>query len=692
MGDNTSPSFPSSLSLPSSTLHLLPAPTRLMSDTAPPEGTALPTLSALDPDAPPSSAGRSSVGASGPDPPPQETTAIPEEIRARLDKVIYSELLTERVSTQIGVFTLLTRLKQSVASARDFSTFLKKRGALEDEHAQGLRKLSRAIGDAASRSENRQGTYSSSYKDIHRLNDRMADHGQQFAVSLAKMADDMAELATNVERVVDAEAHAEKAKAKYDSFAEQYDRVRTGDRQGGKFGLKGHKSAAQHEEDLLRKVQNADSDYSSKVQAAQEARRELVATGRPQAARAILQLIEECDSGLTLQQQKFAVFSEKLLLGQGLCVSPLRTSETNGALAPKSLSEVVRQVDNEKDLHEYILSHEGNAGAVASDEIKYVRHPTLGGSTSTAAPSQPSTQPKPQSTLPQSTLPQSTLPQSTLPQSFSQQNIASPVAQPSPSAGAKQAPYPTEAAPPSGPPPGQPPYPVSGPPPSDGPPPLGQMPGHVPMMMPPPKSNLPPLKPVFGVSLYDLYTRDGTAVPMIVYQCFQAIELFGLDVEGIYRLSGSANHISHMKAVFDNDSSQVDFTNPENFYHDVNSVAGLLKQFFRELPDPLFTSQYYADFVNAARIDDDIQRRDSLHALINSLPDAHYATLRAIILHLNKVQEHSSQNRMNAGNIAICFGPTLMGANSGGNIADAGWQVRVIETILVNTFQIFDDD
>ena len=30
--------------------------------------------------------------------------------------------------------------------------------------------------------------------------------------------------------------------------------------------------------------------------------------------------------------------------------------------------------------------------------------------------------------------------------------------------------------------------------------------------------------------------------------------------------------------------------------------------------------------------DDDIQRRDSMHALINSLPDAHYATLRAIIL------------------------------------------------------------
>lgn len=77
---------------------------------------------------------------------------------------------------------------------------------------------------------------------------------------------------------------------------------------------------------------------------------------------------------------------------------------------------------------------------------------------------------------------------------------------------------------------------------------------QIPMAGPPPteKSNLPPLKPVFGVSLNDLYVRDGTAVPMIVYQCFQAIELFGLDMEGIYRLSGSANHISHMKMLFDN--------------------------------------------------------------------------------------------------------------------------------------------
>ncbi|KAB8267971.1 hypothetical protein BDV30DRAFT_21804 [Aspergillus minisclerotigenes] len=663
-----------------------------MADVSLHDGPAPSAPSPRDADAPPASA--DSAGHSA-------TPAISDELKARMDKVVYSD---------IGITTLLTRLKQSVASARDFSTFLKKRSSLEEEHAQGLRKLSRSLLDASVRTDNRQGTYGQSHNDLSRFHDRMADHGLQFAVSLQQMADNLHELASNIERgrkqwkqtglnaekrVMEAEAAAEKAKAKYESLAEQYDRVKTGDKQSGKFGLKGPKSAAQHEEELLRKVQNADSDYASKVQAAQAARQELVSTHRPQAVHNIQQLISECDSGLTLQMQKFATFNEKLLLGQGLSISPLKDSAGNAAIAPKSLYEVIQQIDNEKDYRDYVLSHQNNPGAVTSEQIKYERHPTLGGTTGPVVPaSQTSTQNKRNSSM--------------LLQSFSQQHLPAQSSQQSPA----PAPAPTAAPAPSTQQSSyphnpdsysfstfQPPYPVS-----DSPAVPEKQPLNPPSMaaapspLPPAgtagnfQQHLPPLKPVFGVSLEDLYLRDGTAVPMIVYQCFQAIELFGLDMEGIYRLSGSANHINQMKQIFDNDSSQVDFTNPENFYHDVNSVAGLLKQFFRDLPDPLFTSQSYTDFINAARIDDDVQRRDSLHALVNNLPDAHYATLRALVLHLNKVQEHYTQNRMNAGNIAICFGPTLMGASSGGNVADAGWQVRVIETVILNTFQIFDDD
>ena len=65
-------------------------------------------------------------------------------------------------------------------------------------------------------------------------------------------------------------------------------------------------------------------------------------------------------------------------------------------------------------------------------------------------------------------------------------------------------------------------------------------------------TSLPPaLKPVFGVALDDLLKRDGSAIPLVVYQCIQAIDLYGLDVEGIYRVSGSAAHVAKLKALFD---------------------------------------------------------------------------------------------------------------------------------------------
>ncbi|EEP75619.1 hypothetical protein UREG_00465 [Uncinocarpus reesii 1704] len=601
-----------------------------------------------------------------------------------------------------------------VIQSDDFATFLRKRSILEEDHAQGLKKLARAMHDSSIRPDNRQGSFAKSYDEMNKIHDRMADHGLQFSVSLHQMSEDLNELAANMERgrkhwkqnglnaekrVQEAEAAAEKAKAKYDNLAEQYDRAKTGDRQPGKFGLKGPKSAAQHEEDLLRKVQHGDTDYSNKVQAAQTQKQELVATLRPQATRALQDLINECDSALALQMQKFASFSERLLLGSGLSVSPLRHQANDNAPVPKSLREAARQVDNERDFKDYILSHASKANS-SSTTIRYERHPTL------TTSQNPSAHPKRQS-LSINTAPTPT-----------PQTAAQAFAQMTP----HNAPQLHHAQPPRPPPPPtfqhphqetfftQPtpqhhspaPYPTTTPYPQHYPPPQPRpshsfdrqvtAPGPASANNAAQHSDLPPLNPVFGVSLEDLFRRDATAIPMIVYQCIQAVELFGLNVEGIYRLSGNTMHIQRMKAMFDNDSRQVDFTNPENFHHDVNSVAGLLKQFFRELPDPLFTNERYQDFINAARKDDDTQRRDTLHALINSLPDPNYATLRALILHLNHVQERASENRMNAGNIAISFGLTLMGSNAGHSIADSGWQARVIETVLQNTFQIFDDD
>lgn len=204
---------------------------------------------------------------------------------------------------------------------QDFASFLKRRGALEEEHAGSLKKLSRLTIDGLRKPESRHESYSTQFEHVLHANERIADNGTQFGLALHAMHENLLQLANKMDasrktwkqqglnaenRVQDAEKLAEKAKAKYDQLADDLDRVKTGDTGAGrKFGLKGPKSAAQHEEDLQRKTQAADQDYLSKVQAAQASRKELVATTRPQAVAALLDLIKEVDAALTMEMQKY---------------------------------------------------------------------------------------------------------------------------------------------------------------------------------------------------------------------------------------------------------------------------------------------------------------------------------------------------------------------------------------------------
>ncbi|KAK0716919.1 hypothetical protein B0T26DRAFT_644849 [Lasiosphaeria miniovina] len=746
--------------------------------------------------------GGQAVGNAGVASPPT-TTPPSDEIKSQVQDVLTSE---------IGISAMLNRLKQSIASAKEFALFLKKRATLEEEHANGLKKLCRMSQESIQRTEHRGGSFAKAYEDMMTIHERMADNGSQFAMSLHQMHEDLVELASIAEksrkgwkqnglaaeqRVAEFEAAMRKSKAKYDLLAEEYDRARTGDtsgRQGGKmFGFKGPKSAAQHEEDLLRKAQAADQDYLGKVQAAQTERAELVSRTRPETVKALQDTVKECDSGVVLQMQKFASYNEKLLLSNGLSISPLK----NGPEA-RSLRECVLAINNEKDLNDYISGHharlpprtgpikyEHNALLDQQNRVPTALNPmqqgpgqqpsqphmfqgSMNSRSSTFADSpltspnqgmglpyapnmvgagqRPSSQPQHERNFSHSSISsqnngpsgqmygaprgstnqqqsqmansrfngapiasgsqgppqlgalsfQTSPPQQSQPPQQFQQFQQAPPTQQSYQSPPQQLSY--------GQPPPQQAVPVSNPllsnPHQSNPlqsnPPNGPVmgPGQSRAQSPPAAPQIAPSRPVFGLSLSRLYERDGLAVPMVVYQCIQAVDLFGLGVEGIYRLSGSVPHVNKLKTLFDTNSgsTNLDFRNPENFFHDVNSVAGLLKQFFRDLTDPLLTQEHYAAFVEAAKNEDDILRRDSLHAIINSLPDPNYATLRALTLHLHRVMDNSGTNRMSGQNLAIVFGPTLMGTAPGANISDAGWQVRVVETILQNTYQIFDDD
>lgn len=207
---------------------------------------------------------------------------------------------------------------------QEFAQFLKKRSVLEDDYANSLKKLCRLSQENMQRAEHRTGTFATAYDEMMAVHEHMADNGIQFATSLHQMAEDLTELALMAEksrkgwkqsglaaehRVAELEAAMRKSKSKYDALAEEYDRARTGDttgRQGGKmFGFKGHKTGAQHEEELLRKAQVADQDYQAKVQVAAAERSELETKTRPETVQALQDIVRECDSGLALQMQKF---------------------------------------------------------------------------------------------------------------------------------------------------------------------------------------------------------------------------------------------------------------------------------------------------------------------------------------------------------------------------------------------------
>ncbi|CAO2657667.1 Nn.00g037930.m01.CDS01 [Neocucurbitaria sp. VM-36] len=645
----------------------------------------------------------SPVEGTAPASPEQRAAPQDAQTQQRVHDVLYSD---------VGVSTLLNRLKASIASARDFASFLKRRGALEEEHAGSLKKLSRLTLEGVRKPDARHESYQTQFEQVLHANERIADNGTQFGLALHAMHENLLQLSNKMDanrktwkqqglaaenKVQDAEKLAEKAKAKYDQLADDLDRVKTGDTGAGrKFGLKGPKSAAQHEEDLQRKTQAADQDYASKVQTAQTSRKELLATTRPQAVAALLDLIKETDAALTMEMQKYASFSEKLVVNNGQVVSPQPLKGSNGQ-APPSVNQLIYQINNERDFDDYILRHASKA-PVAKAELQYVKHPTQAPAQSYSTPPpatggarrtsmQMQTQPPPPFSLPQPDVNPTLSLQQTPPQpepsqqgnfpNYSQQPLPSqqPTVQASQYNNSSYSPVA--------------PNPYSQ---SDYP--RGPV-GHATAQQTSGvlyNSSQPPVNPVFGVTLEELFRRDGSPVPMVVYQCIQAVDLYGLEVEGIYRIPGTSSHIQQMKALFDSDASQVDFRNPEAFQHDVNSVAGLLKQFFRELPDPLLTRDFYGKYIDAARIDDDTMRRDSMHALINALPDPNYATLRALVLHLHRVQQSSEVNRMSTANLGICWAPSIMGPHKGNNMADAGLQARVIITILDNVLQIFDED
>ncbi|NXJ43075.1 MYO9B protein, partial [Ciconia maguari] len=158
----------------------------------------------------------------------------------------------------------------------------------------------------------------------------------------------------------------------------------------------------------------------------------------------------------------------------------------------------------------------------------------------------------------------------------------------------------------------------------------------------------------FGVCVSSL-TSERNSVPVVMEKLLEYVEMHGLYTEGIYRKSGSANRMKELKQLLQADPNSVKLEN-----YPIHTITGILKQWLRELPDPLMTSAQYNDFLRAVELPEKQEQLCAIYSVLEQLPQANHNTLERLIFHLVKVALIEDVNRMSPNALAIVFAPCLL--------------------------------
>ncbi|XP_032431506.1 active breakpoint cluster region-related protein isoform X7 [Xiphophorus hellerii] len=175
---------------------------------------------------------------------------------------------------------------------------------------------------------------------------------------------------------------------------------------------------------------------------------------------------------------------------------------------------------------------------------------------------------------------------------------------------------------------------------------------------------------VFGVKINVVTKRERSKVPYIVRQCIEEVEKRGIDEVGIYRISGVATDIQALKLAFDTSKASTLFPSSVPLDTkdilvmlsdmDINAIAGTLKLYFRELPEPLLTDRLYPAFMEGIALSDPAAKENCMMHLLRSLPDPNLMTFLTLLEHLKRVAEKEPVNKMSLHNLGTVFGPTLL--------------------------------
>ncbi|XP_064337678.1 ralA-binding protein 1 isoform X1 [Camelus dromedarius] len=176
-----------------------------------------------------------------------------------------------------------------------------------------------------------------------------------------------------------------------------------------------------------------------------------------------------------------------------------------------------------------------------------------------------------------------------------------------------------------------------------------------------PPADAPSLRPVFGAPLADAAERtmlcDGVRLPAVFRECVDQVERRGMRCEGIYRVSGIKSKVDELKAAYDREEP------PNLEEYDANTVASLLKQYLRDLPENLLTRELLPRFEEACARSTEGEKVQEFQRLLRELPECNQLLISWLIVHMDHVIAKELETKMNIQNISIVLSPTVQISN-----------------------------
>ncbi|XP_063314117.1 rho GTPase-activating protein 7 isoform X4 [Pelobates fuscus] len=164
---------------------------------------------------------------------------------------------------------------------------------------------------------------------------------------------------------------------------------------------------------------------------------------------------------------------------------------------------------------------------------------------------------------------------------------------------------------------------------------------------------------VFGVPLTINVQRTGQPLPQSIQQAMRYLRSQCLDQVGLFRKSGVKSRIQALREVTENNADGLSYEAQSAY-----DVADMIKQYFRDLPEPLLTSKLSETFLQIYQYVPKDQRLQAIKAAIMLLPDENREVLQTLLYFLSDIACAVEENQMTPTNLAVCLAPSLFHLNT----------------------------